>query len=296
MTWRFIEINLLAFIPLVTFRKYFRPHIVGLKYFLIQALGSIFLLVSILIILILEKNYFFNFFLIFRLLWKIGFPPFHFWIFRLIEELNWAIFFALSSWQKILPLYLVNKIYFYAWDYIIFLALILCVGGVIFQSRIKKLIIFSSIFTGCWIISSIIYFKIIWIFLLLIYRVILFFFLVFLLRNKKFIKENENYFLFNQVEKFFIFFILLRIAGIPPFLGFFIKISVIFILILYKKFFLSLFLVISSIVMIFIYRRIFLNRLIVLTINRKIIIYFKNYNLFFFRLIFLAGPIIFFIV
>jgi len=114
--------------------------------------------------------------------------------------------------------------------------------------------------------------------------------------NKQFIKENENYFLFNQVEKFYIFFLLLRVAGVPPFLGFFIKISVIFILILYKKIFLSFFLVISSIIIIFIYRRIFLNSLIILSSNNKIIIFYKNYNLFFLILIFLIGPIIFFVI
>jgi len=254
------------------------------------------LLVSILIILILEKNNFFNYFFILRLLWKIGFPPFHFWLFRIIIDLNWFIFFILSSWQKILPLYLINKIYFNLWDYILILSLIICISGVILQSRIKKLIIFSSIFTRVWVISSIIYFKIIWSLLLLIYRIILFFFVIFILNNKLLIKERENYFFIKQIEKFYIFFILLRIAGIPPFLGFFIKISILFILLLYKKFFLSFILLLSSIIIIFIYRRIFLNRLNILNPIPKIIFSYKNYNLLFFRIIFLMGPIIFLIL
>ena len=295
ITWRFIEINLLSFIPLITFRKYFNPHIIGLKYFLIQSLGSIFLLVSILIILISEKNNFFNLFFVFRLLWKIGVPPFHFWLFSLIIELNWLLFFILSSWQKILPLYLINKIYFNLWDYIIILRLIICVVGVMFQSRIKKLIIFSSIFTSSWIISSIIFFKIIWTLLLGIYRLILFFLIIFLSNRRLLIKESENYFFITQIEKFYIFFILLRIAGIPPFLGFFIKISVLFILLLYKKFIISFILVVSSIIILFIYRRIFLNRLRGLNSINKIIFSYKNFNLFFFRTIFFIGPIIFLI-
>lgn len=296
ITWRFIEINLLAFIPLITFRKNFNPHIIGIKYFLVQSLGSIFLLATILIILISEKNNFFNFFFVIRLLWKIGVPPFHFWLFRLIIELNWLIFFILSSWQKILPLYLINKIYFNLWDYIIILSLVVCVIGVVFQSRIKKLIIFSSIFTGSWIISSIIFFKIIWTLLLFLYRIILLFLIIFLLNSNLLEKEKGNYFLITLIEKFYIFFILLRIAGIPPFLGFFIKISVLFILLIYKKFFLSFVLVISSIIILFIYRRIFLNSLRGLTSNRKIIFFQKNYNLFFLRVIFFIGPVIFLVI
>jgi NADH:ubiquinone oxidoreductase subunit 2 (subunit N) len=108
-------------------------------------------------------------------------------------------------------------------------------------------------------------------------------------------KERGNYFLITQIEKFYTFFILLRIAGIPPFLGFFIKISILFILLLFKKFFLTLFLVVSSIFLIFIYRRIFLNRLRINLPTNKLFSPYKNYNIFFFRIIFLIGPIIFFI-
>ena len=296
ITWRFIEINLLSFIPLITFRKNFNPHITGIKYFLTQSLGSIFLLISILIILILEKSNFFNFFFTASLLWKMGVPPFHFWLFRLIIELNWVMFFILSSWQKILPLYLINKIYFSLWDYVVILSLVICVLGVIFQIRIKKLIIFSSIFTSSWVISSIIYFKIIWIFLLTLYRIILFFFIIFLTNRNFQIKEEGNYSLITQIEKIYIFLILLRIAGVPPFLGFFIKISVLFVLLMYNKLFISFILVISSIIILFIYRRLFLTRLRIGGVTSKITSSYKNYNLLLLRIIFFSGPIIFLIV
>lgn len=190
---------------------------------------------------------------------------------------------------------MVNKIYLKELDAIIMFRLIICVRGVIFQSRIKKLIIFSSIFIIVWIFSSIIYFKIIWILLLFLYRMIFLFFVIFLLVNKLILKERENYFFFNQLEKFYNFFIFLRMAGIPPSLGFFIKIWVLFILMTYKKIFLVFILVVSSILIIYIYISIFLNRLRTLNSSRKIIFFYKSNSIIFFILIFIIRPILFLI-
>ena len=86
ITWRFIEVNLLAFIPFISLGKKLNPHMLGLKYFLTQALGSIFLLVSY--IYIRNSSIFFRLFFLIRVIWKIGLPPFHFWFFRLSIDLN----------------------------------------------------------------------------------------------------------------------------------------------------------------------------------------------------------------
>ena len=66
LTWRFIEVNLLAFIPFISLEKKANPHILGLKYFLTQALGSIFLLVSY--VYIRNSSAFFRLFFLLRII------------------------------------------------------------------------------------------------------------------------------------------------------------------------------------------------------------------------------------
>jgi hypothetical protein len=58
------------------------------------------------------------------------------------------MFLALNTWQKLLPLYILRKLQLQNWEFIVLLSLFVSVSGTLFQSRIKKLIIFSSIFTG----------------------------------------------------------------------------------------------------------------------------------------------------
>ena len=131
---------------------------------------------------------------------------------------------------------------------------------------------------------------------LLLYRSILFLFRGFIASKKHFLKENERFLLFNIKEKFFIFILLLRIAGLPPFLGFYIKIIILFILISFKRFIISYILIISSILIIFIYTRIFLNRLTFFDSFNKITFNYLNimYSSLFF-LIFIMGSIRFII-
>lgn len=102
--------------------------------------------------------------------------------------------------------------------------------------------------------------------------------------------------MYNIFEKIFIFILLLSIAGLPPFLGFYIKIIILFILIYFKSVFLSYILVLSSILIIFIYVSIFLNRLTFFSSFNKIIINYLNITYFFiFPIIFILGSFILFI-
>merc|ERR1711944_358021 len=134
--------------PLVTFgNSHYLPRILGLKYYFVQSLASILLLVSIIMIIQSnQKN--FSEVIIVSIGWKIGVPPFHLWLINLIIGLDWLTFFIISTWQKILPLYLIREIVRPIIDLFIILSLVVRVGLRIEQSRVKKLIIVSSIFTG----------------------------------------------------------------------------------------------------------------------------------------------------
>ena len=289
-----MEVNLLAFIPFISLEKKVNPHMLGLKYFLTQALGSIFLLVSY--IYIRSSRTFFGLFFLMRIIWKIGLPPFHFWFFRLRIDLNWVMFLVLNTWQKLLPLYILRKLQLQNWEFIVLLSLFVSVSGTLFQSRIKKLIVFSSIFTGAWILVSIINYTYLWFYILFIYRVLLGVFIMVLGANKFELKESQNYFTLNLNEKIIQFVTLLVIAGIPPFVGFFIK-TIILVTLLNSGFLnLLLILVLSSIAIIYIYSSLFLISLRILRTNSKILFNYKLTPFYFIYVFFVLYRSLIFII
>ena len=295
ITWAFMEINILLFIPLLRFYSFNQnPHMLRLKYFFIQALASIVLFIRILFLnLISSETFIIILFISLSVMWKIGLPPFHGWLFSLIIDLDWSIFFLLASWQKVLPFFLVSQILFSGYEIFIFLSLLVRVLGSFFQSRIKKLLIFSSIFTGAWILSSMIITKIMWVLVLVLYSTILIFCISLLRKRKIFRKDSENSYLLDQRGKLHLFLLLLSIAGLPPFMGFFIKLGVLFILMERIKLFISISLIFSSVVIIFMYSRIFLRTLNIKTISNKNFFRYRDYkNFSFFLIIYLLSPII----
>jgi len=291
-----MEINILLFIPILRMRNIFHDsQILGLKYFFIQSLASIILFFRMMLIFLLNRQIYTYLFISLSLCWKMGIPPFHLWLFNLIIEIDWILFFLTSSWQKILPLYLIRQIYFSLLEFFIFLALILRVSISLFQCNVKKILIISSIFTGAWVLSSIFFVKIFWILILFLYRSILFICVTIFRDNKVSIKSVNNLVSIQQFEKINILFILLSIAGLPPFLGFFIKISVLVIMILRRKFFLPILLVLRSVALIYMYLRIFLNRLLFQDISNKAFLRFiDRKSWLFIVLIYILRPLLFF--
>ena len=226
-----------------------------------------------------------------------GFPPFHFWFFRLRIDLNWIIFLILRTWQKILPLFILRKLYLENWEFLIIFSLLVVISGTLFQIRIKKLIIFSSIFTARWILTSISYYIFIWFFILFIYRILLIIFISFFIINRFELKERQNYFIFSINVKIIQFCILLTMAGIPPFVGFYIKTIILVSLVLRSFNNLLFILVISSIYIIYMYTRLFLISLGIYDINNKIL--FNSYTVYIYLFIILFifyRPILFLII
>ena len=133
---------------------------------------------------------------------------------------------------------------------------------------------------------SIIFMKILWFYLFFIYRLILLFCVLILFNHKLNLLENNNYFRINLISKINVLFLLLSMAGLPPFLGFFIKLIILLTLVFYTKYFLAVFMLFCSIFLIFMYLRFFLNSLTLQSVTYKNFVQYKNLN--YFSLIFLA--------
>lgn len=253
--WIGLEINLIAFIPLINKNYNLLSTESSLKYFLVQALASRILLLRI-ILLILFNFKFYNLIINSSLLLKIGAAPFHFWMPRVREGLDWINLLLLLTWQKIAPfLALFNNINFNLLIIIILITSLIGALGGLNQTSLRKIITYSRINHLGWILIRLIFNKNIWILYFCVYslisliRFILFNFLKTFYLNQLVFNIN------NFLLKFLIFCNFLSLGGLPPFLGFIPK-WIILEYLTYNNPFLITFLVIITIISLNFYLRI----------------------------------------
>lgn len=291
----------MRFIPLISNSFNFLATETSLKYFLTQAIASINFLFSILIKLILIKNFEINLILSIiinsSLIIKIGSVPFHFWFPNVIENLSWLNCFILITWQKISPIILLS--YYFNKNFLITIIILNSIIGAIGglnQTSLRKLIAFSSINNLGWILSTILIRENLWMFYLFLYSflVIIICFL-FNILNIFFI--NQLFFInINPLIKISLFINFLSLGGLPPFIGFFPKWIVINFLINNKIFIVRFIFIIIRLIILFFYIRIIYSSFL---FNYTKLKWFKifiknNYFIFinFFSLISILGIII----
>nr|QOP39697.1 NADH dehydrogenase subunit 2 [Triceratopyga calliphoroides] len=296
--WMGLEINLLAFIPLMSDNKLMSTE-ASLKYFLTQALASsVFLFAVILFLLNSSKtnsNYFMEMMIFSSLLLKSGSAPFHFWFPNVMEGLSWSNALILMTWQKIAPLMLISYIIFkpLIMTSIILSSLIGALGG-LNQTSLRKLMAYSSINHLGWMLAAMYNSNLLWLTYFLFYS-FLTFAMIFMFNMFKTSHINQLFSLFfhSKIMKFFLFFNLLSLGGLPPFLGFFPKWIVIQSLTINNQLFLLTFMVLMTLITLYFYMRLsysafmlnyyennWLNSSIYKSINMKIFMIFSFFSSF----------------
>nr|YP_010022537.1 NADH dehydrogenase subunit 2 [Calliphora sinensis]QOP39385.1 NADH dehydrogenase subunit 2 [Calliphora sinensis] len=258
--WMGLEINLLAFIPLMSDNKLMSTES-SLKYFLTQALASsVFLFAVILFLLNSSKtnsNYFMEMMIFSSLLLKSGSAPFHFWFPNVMEGLSWSNALILMTWQKIAPLMLISYIIFkpLIMTSIILSSLIGALGG-LNQTSLRKLMAYSSINHLGWMLAAMYNSNLLWLTYFMFYS-FLTFAMIFMFNMFKASHINQLFSLFfhSKIMKFFLFFNLLSLGGLPPFLGFFPKWIVIQSLTINNQLFLLTFMVLMTLITLYFYMR-----------------------------------------
>ncbi|UNH49933.1 NADH dehydrogenase subunit 2 (mitochondrion) [Helicoverpa zea] len=259
--WIGLEINLLSFIPLISNSNNLLASEASLKYFLTQTIASINFLFTILMMLILMKNFEMNNLILIMMnssmLMKMGSTPFHFWFPNIIEGLSWFNSFILMTWQKITPMiilsYCFNKNFIII--IIIFNIIIGAIGG-LNQTSLRKLMAFSSINNLGWMMSAIMISQTLWMFYFFLYSfMITIMCFLFHMLNMYFINQlfinNMNFLIkINLLINF------LSLGGLPPFIGFFPKWIIINFLINNNMYLLTLLFMMMSLIMLFYYIRI----------------------------------------
>nr|AXU98811.1 NADH dehydrogenase subunit 2 [Aporia crataegi]QWT29595.1 NADH dehydrogenase subunit 2 [Aporia crataegi] len=259
--WIGLEINLLSFIPLISSPKNLLSTEASLKYFLTQSIASINFLFSILLMMILFKNFFINNYISIMinssLLMKMGSAPFFFWFPNIMEGLNWMNCFIIMTWQKISPMILLS--YYMNNNFIMIIMILNVIIGAINgfnQTSIRKLLAFSSINNLGWLMASLMISENMWLMYFILYS--------FMNSILCFLFSMLNIFYINQIMNFnlisFIKISLLinffSLGGLPPFLGFFPKWIIINFLIYNNMYIISFMFMMSSLIMLFFYIRI----------------------------------------
>jgi NADH:ubiquinone oxidoreductase subunit 2 (subunit N) len=252
LIWLGLELNIISYLILI-YKKYDILVIEScLKYFLIQSLGSVLFLSSfysqtvlcILIILLLR--------------YKLGAGPFFYWFPSVCSGLGWLACYVLITFQKVIPLFLISGFLNWIIWYVIILSLGLGVFGSINQVDIKSLFAFSSVHHLGWLISCMFRSDLFWFWYLLIYSLMLIGLIFYLIIND----INNFYILGKCKDKVWFIIGFIRIGGLPPLLGFFLKWSA-FLYILPINYTFIIFLLIISIIMLYIYIRVIYDSLII---------------------------------
>nr|QRK27397.1 NADH dehydrogenase subunit 2 [Chasmagnathus convexus] len=258
--WIGLELNLMSFIPLIALKMNPLFSEAALKYFLIQALGSVLFISSGFLFLSFASFSLLSIFL--ALLLKLGGAPFHFWFPQVMEGLKWPQIFLLSTIQKLAPMTLIS----YLMTNMILIkitalsailsALIGSLGG-LNLTLLRKIIAFSSINHLSWMLMAISISDTSWLFYFLIYSFIL-------LSITSVFHKLQTFSLSSliQSDQSSIFHALiislnfLSLSGLPPMTGFIPKWIIIQIMLNLNLFVPLFFLLLSTLITLYFYLRI----------------------------------------
>nr|ART66017.1 NADH dehydrogenase subunit 2 [Pentacheles laevis] len=257
--WAGLELNLLAFIPLITAKSNLYHSESALSYFLIQALGSALLIFSS--CLLLMKASFFLLIISLSLFLKMGAAPFHFWFPKIMEGLNWPQSFILMTIQKLAPMFLISYLSFsplcssLIYITVILSAIIGALGG-LNQTKLRKLMAFSSINHMAWMLSAILMSHSSWILYFTFYFLMTFSIIILFFHLKTFFfPQLLNLNMIPLHLKSSLTISLLSLGGLPPFSGFFPKWLLIQEMISHKHYLFLFILLASTLVTLYFYLR-----------------------------------------
>nr|YP_010531203.1 NADH dehydrogenase subunit 2 [Blasticotoma filiceti]UXW93438.1 NADH dehydrogenase subunit 2 [Blasticotoma filiceti] len=224
--WMSLEINMMSFIPLMMNTPLNLSTNAMIKYFLTQAVSSSMLIIS-LMMLKMQNNYassnLIYTLMTTSLLFKLSAAPLHWWLPSMINEISWINCLILLTWQKIIPMYMINTMEFKS-TMITFCASFSAMLGSISglnQTSLKMILTYSSITHTGWMLHTMNMNKIIMSMYLLIYSLLIlsvtimcktlnmnYLSQMFLMNNKK------------NMMKMMMTMMFLSMSGLPPFISF----------------------------------------------------------------------------
>nr|QFG40075.1 NADH dehydrogenase subunit 2 [Munidopsis lauensis] len=272
--WAGLELNLLSFIPLLISSKSRYSSEAALKYFLIQALGSAFIVFSS--ALLLFSPNLFSISMTSALLLKLGATPFHFWFTQIMESLMWPQAIIMMTIQKMAPIFLLaclSATYSTMWLLLLssgFSALVSALGGMN-QTSLRKIMAFSSINHLAWMLAASVVSEV----ALFLYFSFYCFIstsvaLMFFFQQSFHFSHITNQATYFPTMKIFTFSALLSLGGLPPLIGFFPKWMMIQSLLNMNLYLLLSVLLLSSLITLYFYIRMMFLSLVISTPSLKL--------------------------
>nr|YP_010381696.1 NADH dehydrogenase subunit 2 [Augilina triaina]UDL72071.1 NADH dehydrogenase subunit 2 [Augilina triaina] len=272
MTWMSMEINLISFLPIVTKSKKLKDQ--SMKYFIIQSLSSLTMLLSVIMNLKIKTPINFENLLMMSLMMKMGLIPFHLWIISFMEKLSWTNCFLMNTIQKMTPTLIIPQMINFKITLMpMILSLLVAPIMMLKTNSMKKIISYSSIYNSPWMIYSMFISK----------KFFLMFFSIYMILNFMLMSKLKfyNIMFLNQITeknlltKMNLSINLISMSGMPPMLGFFPKW-----MILNKmnelSYFISMSMLVSTFISTFIYIKILSSSMMNQTTKKK---FFKTKNL-----------------
>jgi len=245
--WVCLEINIMAVIPLLCSGFSETSMINRIKYFISQRVASL-----IFIIRFLRNNErMISIFCALAILFKIGIPPFHSWLIRIISNIKYFDIFLIISVQKFIPLVIISQLeipieLFLLLAFRSFLMLVLNMNLI---SSIGVLFFLSARGNGLWIVRVSSKTEL-WLVFLATYCLVVIC-RCSLLSMSRVYKVSDLFFLRVPNLKL-LRFQFLNMGGLPPITGFILKLIILKVLINFRRLE-TLFLVINSLIVLFIY-------------------------------------------
>ncbi|YP_009515504.1 NADH dehydrogenase subunit 2 (mitochondrion) [Hyalella azteca] len=221
MIWVGLEMNVMAFIPLILVKGNKYSGEAGVKYFLVQAFASVMIMSG----LLLKSCSWVSMecLLASGVLLKMGSAPFHQWLPSLVEGGSWGCLMVLFVVQKISPLVALSFLLKDGDYYVLVYVVIICstlagsIGGLMTPS-LRKIMAYSSISHLGWAISSLLVSSLTWAGYYFIYSLVLF--SAVYLFNKEEAFSLNHLMLGDKKIRGLMSVSLLSLGGLPPFSGF----------------------------------------------------------------------------
>nr|QGP73077.1 NADH dehydrogenase subunit 2 [Turricula nelliae spuria] len=243
--WAGLEINLIGFLPLLVYQKSTSESESAVKYFIVQALGSSFLIFGSLIAFTLSFTWdlyllspYSSFGLAILgagLMIKLGLFPFHYWLPSVMAGLPWFSCLLLATWQKLAPLFLLLCYFESMESYnMVLMFCIISAGsslmggfGGLNQTQIRALLAYSSIGHLGWMVFAALHSEWVMKTYLFVYIAISISIFLSLWMSDSGMMSNISNLKTCALVQMSIMMLLLSLGGLPPLLGFIPKLLVI---------------------------------------------------------------------
>nr|WJQ21830.1 NADH dehydrogenase subunit 2 [Actornithophilus grandiceps] len=218
--WIGLEVMNFLVTPWFSYYEKLNMKIKVFNYFMIQVISSGLFLISS---MLMTSNKWFFVGILSSMMMKLGAFPFHSWVFKVSEMMNWSKFHSLLTWVKVGPLSVFSSIPISSSFMLLFIFGLLMSWGGFYSNSIRMIMIYSSVAHNSWLLISLCLSK----FSTLSYLISYWLLVVSIGEYLKCKGVSKITDLVNiQVKELLFMGSLLGMSALPPFLGFFPKILV----------------------------------------------------------------------